>query len=86
MYDKHLRAINLRFFSFGMADNDKDCVEVVPLIEYKVNKTSQAEIDRKFLVQYQGHGNKFQRISSNGLSSNFPKTGTSSNHCVRILN
>ena len=39
------------FLSFGMADNDNDD-EVVPLIEYKVNKTSQAEIIQKFLVQY----------------------------------
>ena len=48
MYDNYLCAINLRFFGFGMADNDNDCVQVVPLIEYKVTKTSQTEINRKF--------------------------------------
>ena len=52
MYDKYLFAINPLFFSFGLADNDNDCVEVVPLIEYEVNKTSEAEINRKILVQY----------------------------------
>ena len=60
MYDDYLCAISLRIFSFGMADNDNDCVEVVLLIEHKGNKTSQAEINRDFLVQYR-NGIKTER-------------------------
>ena len=56
MYDKYLCALKLRFFSFGMAVNDNDCVDVVPLIEYKVTKTSQAETNRKLELSLRLYG------------------------------
>ena len=56
----------------------------------KKSHSAEKKLKGGTLWDFSGHGNKFERISPNfnlnGLSSNFPKTGISSNHCVRIWN